>query len=140
MAVSVEADDLAFLRHVHLRSEAAAQLPMAVAQLRGENVGHGDEFDGAVLDAKRIFHGARAASAASHQRELNRIVLLCMYVREGHSGQGRNPGDAPAVLKKGAARRSVFRFTLHGNPSSVRYCLFKSADMLIGARIGSSRA
>jgi hypothetical protein len=100
LAEGVEADELPVRWHVHLGSKTAAQVPVAVAQLLREDVGHGHQLDGPVLDAQRVFGGARAASAASHQRKLNRILFRRVYVRQSYSGQRRT--------QERAARSAVF--------------------------------
>ena len=111
LSEAVKADELSFLRNVDLGGESAPQAAVAVAELLRKHIRHGDELDGSVLDAERILSGAGAAPAASHQGELNRIVLRCMNVWQGHSGQGGNTGDAAAVFQKRAARRGVLGLT-----------------------------
>src|SRR2546423_480483 len=82
VAVRVEAEELAVLRTVHLCGVAAAEAAMAVAELLGEDVGHRDQFDGAVLGAEGIFGGACATSAATDERELDGVVSGGMDVRQ----------------------------------------------------------
>jgi hypothetical protein len=64
--------------------------------------------------------GARAAPAASHQRELNRIVLRRVHVRQSDSGQGRNPGDAAGFAQERAARRGFLRLDHSQIPRPIR--------------------
>ena len=71
--------------------------PWLSASFGREDVGHGDQLDGAVLDAERVFRGAGAAAAAADQRELDGVVLRRMDMRKGHAGQGGHPGDAAAI-------------------------------------------
>ena len=82
-----------------------AQLAVAVAQFLREDIGHGHQLDRAVLDAQRILRRAGAAPAASHQRQLNGVVLRRVHIRQGHSSQGGNPGYAAASVRN--ARRDV---------------------------------
>ncbi len=102
LAVAVEANELALLRHVHLRSEAAAQPSVIVAQLLRKDVGHGDQLDGPVLDSERVLDSARAAPAASHQRELNRIVSRPHELM----GESFRPKSKPSGSCDGTCRRS----------------------------------
>ena len=132
LTVAVEADELAIHGHVHLGREPAAQVSVAVAQLLREDIGHGHQLDGSVLDSQRVLDGAGAAPAASHQRELNRIVLGRVHVRQSYSGQGRNPGDAAGFTEERAARRGVLRF-IHR-----RYLVDYSNSFHRRARVGTN--
>jgi hypothetical protein len=83
--IPVEADELAFLRHVHLRGEAPAQAAVAVAELLRP-----------VLDVERVLDRARAAAAAADQGELDGIVLRRMNIRQRDAGQSRHSQKIPS--------------------------------------------
>ena len=58
---------------------------------------------GPFLHTQRVLRRAGAASAASHQRQLNGVVPRRMHIGDGHSGQGGHPGYAAAVRQEAAA-------------------------------------
>ena len=62
----------------------------AAFQAVGKEVGHGDELDRTGLGAKRLFAGARAASTATNQGDLDGLVAG----RVGRSGNAEIRGQA----------------------------------------------
>ena len=102
--VRVKADELAVLGHVDARGVFAFQRVVSGLQARCEDIGHGDEFDGAGVDGEGVGRRAGAATAAADERDLNRVGALRVYVGQGHAGERRDRGELGAGFQKFTAR------------------------------------
>src|SRR5262249_5829866 len=76
LLVAVEPEEAALRRHVDLLLELAARQGLvAGVEARLEDVGHGDELDGAELaGAQGVLGGAVATTAAADQGQANGLV------------------------------------------------------------------
>ena len=90
--ISVEADELAFRRHVHLAGKLRLQLGQVLLQAIREDVGHGHQLDRAALDGKCVGCCAAAAPTTADQGDLDQVAAGSVDSGNGHVGQSRNRG------------------------------------------------
>ena len=75
LLVAIESDKLAIFGHVHPVGVLSLQAGKAVGEPFRKHVGHSDEFRRPAFGGQRVGGRARAASAAPHQCNANRVVL-----------------------------------------------------------------
>ncbi len=116
LLVTVEADELAVIGDVDLQVTFAVgfEVLVTVGELLGEDVGHGDQLRGAGRGRQGVLGRPRSASAASDQRQLNRIALARIQARQNGIGQSRRRRDFTRRLEKFAARETLLRGIAHG--------------------------
>ena len=106
--IAVEADELAFLRHVDLLGdgwvEVFVEVLVAAREPIREDIGHGHQLDRAFFDGQGIGRRPGAAAAAADQCHLDRIALGSVNVRHRPTSQGRRHSDLAGVLQQLAAR------------------------------------
>src|SRR5262249_21118056 len=88
LPVSIEANELSLLGHVHFRTILPFEGVVAALEPMIEDVGHRYQFGRAIIDGECVPGGAAPASAAADQCELNRVVLRRMHVWKNHTGKG----------------------------------------------------
>ena len=98
LLVGVQSDELAIVGHVDLMAQLLLQILVTAREPVLEGIGHGHELDRTVLHRQGVGRGAGAPAAATDQRNLNRVVLRGVDVRDGDRRQGRGRGDPPALL------------------------------------------
>ena len=109
LAVRIEAHEPPILRHVHPIGVLRAQALVGVGQTICIQVGHGDQPDRSAGGLARIGHGPASATAATDQRQADRVVLGGMDLGDCRSGQCGACGDASRLGQEVAARQ-VARF------------------------------
>src|SRR5262249_25277835 len=112
---SIKPDELSVLRHVHLIGDLLSDIIETAVQTSFENIGHGDEFDGATCRLKRVVGCPRAAPTTPDQGDLDHIgmrsgagrprglfgLLRCCVaagLAESSAGNTRNGGKTTGVL------------------------------------------
>ena len=106
--IGVEADEFALFGHVDLRlefvGEAFLELLVAIGEAVVEDVGHGDEFELAVLDRQGVLNGAAAAAAAANEGDADGVVFGGVDGRRGERCQGGDCGGLAGANEEFAAR------------------------------------
>src|SRR5581483_4097040 len=107
LLVSVESNETAFRGNIDLVGMMVAEGIVTGIKAVLEDIGHGDEFGLAFLDAKSVRDGAGAASAAADKSQLKRFVAGGVHIRHGHARQSADGGDAARGLDELTTRRKI---------------------------------
>ena len=90
--VSIEANELAVLRHIHLIGKIFLQVIITAFKAILEYVGHSNELDWTLFDGQSVFRRPGAPAAAADQDHINSIVLPGVNSWR-YSGKSRGRGD-----------------------------------------------
>ena len=93
LLVAVETDKPAFRRHIHFIGRILAQPFVTVVKAILKDIGHGDQFDRAAIDAHGLRCRARPPTAATNQRHLNGVLAGGVNIRHRDPRQGGNCRD-----------------------------------------------
>ena len=100
LAITVEPDELAIARHIDFLPILLGQVRMGVGQSVREDIGHGDELHGTAGRLERVGDRATPATAATNDRQPDRVVLGSMHSGQGHSRERRGGGEPSGLLEK----------------------------------------
>ena len=111
--ITIEANELAVIRHLHLIFVASVQGIETPIQTVLVNICHGYQFGRAVGNRKGIGCRSSASATATYQGHLHCFTPLSVHMRQGHPGEGTGSRHLAGCLEKFTAI-GLSRITLFG--------------------------